>query len=444
MLLTPQGQPVNQPAPRPMPKLPDKPQPITKVETLPLSKAVVRLLNTHAFYGWILANMSRQFTGTLETYAAVGVSDRIVLYINPFLFNTLSSKEQEGMLEHEISHVLLDHIKRHPRRAADDPQRWNIAEDIVINDLIDPGFKMGKLPANGQCSAGFEFPEGKTSEWYYNALASKMKRVVIKLPGKGKSKSKDKNKQDQGSGGSGKGDGDTIEITLIDSHDKWGGSDSNPQAQMSETMLSAAINLMIDQAERETQTYGTLPGWLQQKIDQIRTPKQVPWQKVLRRFIAKGGKGRLIFTKKRVSKRFHTRPGTKLGNQLKVWVAIDDSGSISDFQLSVFAAELKHLAATGADIMVMEVDTAVTHVSQFKKRLTSVTGRGGTDLGAPFRWLMEKKIRPDAFIYMTDGYGPTIDFEPFPTLWVFTQESDTSVDWGQRITIKDKELQQAA
>jgi len=421
MLLTPQGQKI---------KLqPEKPKPITKADMLPLSKAVVRLLNTHPFYGWILANMSRQFTNTLCTYVAVGVTDRIVLYINPFLFNLLSAKEQEGVLEHEINHILLDHIKRHPHTAANDPKRWNIAEDIVINDLIDLGLKLGKLPPTGQSSEYFGFPPNKTSEWYYNALASKMKKIKIKLPGQPES---------------GKPDGDTIEITIIDSHDKWGSNENNLDAQMSETMLTATINQLVDRAERETQSYGTLPGWLQQKIDQIRTPKQVPWQKVLRRFIAKGGKGYLIYTKKRESKRFKTRPGTKLGNQLKVWVAIDDSCSISDFQLSVFAAELRHLANTGAEIMIMEADTAVTRVRQFKKRLTSVTGRGGTDLGAPFKWLMSRKIKPDAFIYMTDGYGPTIDYEPFPTLWVFTQDSDTSVEWGKKIIIKDKDLAAAA
>jgi len=426
MLITPGGQSI------PVKEEPSKP--ITKQDTLPLSKTVVRLLNTHPFYGWILANMSRQFTNTLDTYAAVGVADRLVLYIEPHLFNKLSTKEQEGMLEHEINHILLDHIKRHPKSVSNDPKRRNLAEDIVINDLVDPEWKFGKLPRSGVNSSMFGFPAGKTSEWYYTALESKMQKITIKLP--------DQNRELNGNSSSGGSDG-SIEITVLDSHDKWGGNETNDKAGISEVMISAAIARLIDQAERETQSYETLPGWLQQRIDQIRAPKMVPWQKILRRFIAKGGKGRLIYTKKRESKRYHTRPGTRLGNQLKVWVAIDDSGSISDYQLAIFASELRHIKNTGAEVWVIEADTEVTRVHQFKKRLISVTGRGGTDLSAPFRWLIKKKIRPDVFVYMTDGYGPTLATMPFPTLWVFTQNGTPPVDWGQQITIKDKDLQQS-
>ena len=55
------------------------------------------------------------------------------IYVNEDFLKSLKSKEQNALLLHEVLHVALLHV---PRIGSRDKRVWNIAADIVVNDLI--------------------------------------------------------------------------------------------------------------------------------------------------------------------------------------------------------------------------------------------------------------------------------------------------------------------
>src|SRR5690349_5579066 len=90
------------------------------------------------------------FLGTLAMFAQVEASQDIPaaatdgrhIFINEAFFEALTSNEQDGLLLHEVLHAALLHVSR---RGGRDPERWNIAADIVVNGML---FENGyELPA---------------------------------------------------------------------------------------------------------------------------------------------------------------------------------------------------------------------------------------------------------------------------------------------------------
>ena len=147
----------------------------------------------------------------------------------------------------------------------------------------------------------------------------------------------------------------------------------------------------------------------------------------------------LDYTVKRISRRFGTRPGTRKGDVLRVAVAVDVSGSISDDQLKIFFNEIRWIWKNGVQVVVYEADCRVCATYPFKGKFTGkVHGRGGTDLEPVLR---EVEGHYDALIYFTDFFAPAISRQyRIPTLWVLHSDMDREnypAKWGRHIRIDE-------
>jgi predicted metal-dependent peptidase len=110
-----------------------------------LSEFFVYMLVRKGFYGRLASSMTRVATNRIPTLA-VGMRDgRITLFYNPTFLDGLSYKAAAFILEHEMMHVILDHIPRFLELLAvcpTDQDRvkaaavYNIAMDAPINDLL--------------------------------------------------------------------------------------------------------------------------------------------------------------------------------------------------------------------------------------------------------------------------------------------------------------------
>ena len=60
-------------------------------------------------------------------------TDGINIFVNKDFLLSLSSTQQNALMLHEVLHMALLHVTR---RGSRDPKIWNIAADIVVNDLI--------------------------------------------------------------------------------------------------------------------------------------------------------------------------------------------------------------------------------------------------------------------------------------------------------------------
>jgi len=306
----------------------------------------------------------------------------------------------------------------------------------------------------------------KTADGYmYDAL-----KVTIKK------EEENEDDQDQNGDGSGEGSGDG---SSDDSCSCCGGSGKDPSGgqgqggegrapgfanlhptwdestEVSEQLAESIVRSMIQEAYQKSR--GTVPGSIKQMIEDILKSK-VNWRAVLRNFVAKRRSTKKSATWRKRSRRLGTMvPGNKKNRKLSLVVAIDTSGSVSDKELSMFAGEIQKIYQNGADIVIIECDADVQNVYKYDRKIDkkgkdglTFAGRGGTDFRPVFDYIDEKRdkliqTKPDAIIFLTDGYGPAPDSYKTPTLWCLTpggrrpynSSMGGEVSWGSVITLED-------
>ena len=76
------------------------------------AKAVIDLLQKNPYFATVVMNMNVVLNNKVTQTAAMNVTKTMNLYINPKFFISLSEKERVAILEHEIWHLVSDHISR--------------------------------------------------------------------------------------------------------------------------------------------------------------------------------------------------------------------------------------------------------------------------------------------------------------------------------------------
>lgn len=391
-----------------------------------LIKGIVHLARHKEFYGHIVQQFQKVWVDGKHRVntAAVGrfPGERFIkMWLNTDFFGDIFAKNQRdqawtymlNVLEHEIIHIVFGHLFLQ----FEDRTRGNVAVDCVVNGILNPHNDKNVMPGNCVHPVDYGFPLDKAAMWYYTHL-----------------RENDKFKQQCASGAFGEGG---MLSHVMSGHSAWEDVKDDPVAQeFSKDIVRKAKDLCNKQ-------YGNIPGAVQSQIDELLKRKKaiIPWGRVLRMFVASCQESILDYTNKKISRRFGTRPGTRKGDMLKLAVAIDTSGSISDEQLRLFWNEIRWVHKNGAEVWVYECDTEISKRSplRFKGKWDgNVHGRGGTDLEPP---LKECEGKYDALIYFTDFYAPHIHTRyRIPTLWVLTTELEKDqypYKWGKHIKIED-------
>lgn len=384
-----------------------------------LLKGIVDLARRKEFYGHIVQQFERVFVDqghSIET-AAVGriKGDRFIkLYLNKKFFGGLYEKSEKegwkqilGVLEHDILHVVFGHLFL----IFQDRIRGNVAKDLVVNSYIDHD----TLPGNYVSAEKYGLETGKSALWYYTHLQDN--KTFQKKCADGQF----------GIGG--------VHSHIMSSHGMWSDVEDDVVAK------EFAKDIIRKSKELCEKSYGDIPGGVIEQIDALlkREKQIVPWNRILRTFVASCAESALDFTVKRISKRYGTRPGTRKADILNLAVAIDTSGSISDAQLKIFFSEIMWLWRNGVKITIYECDCRLGRIYPFKGKFDGkITGRGGTDL-EPVLKDVEGKF--DALIYFTDFEAPVIHkVYRIPILWVLDSEMCSErfpVKYGRRIVISD-------
>jgi predicted metal-dependent peptidase len=124
-------------------------------------------------------------------------------------------------------------------------------------------------------------------------------------------------------------------------------------------------------------------------------------------------------------------PGKKREPQRRrVLAVIDTSASIGGTEIRAIGTELLALG-TENDVIVVECDCRVHAVYPLAGPITSVKGRGGTDLRPPLATAFLRQHRVDVVVYFTDGFGPAPESAPLvPVLWCLTPVGQRPAPWG--------------
>ena len=83
-----------------------------------------------SIFGALMLFASIKESTKLDTAATDGRD----IFFNKKFLESLTSSEQNALMLHEVLHMALLHVQRRQSR---DPYIWNIAADIVVNDLIN-------------------------------------------------------------------------------------------------------------------------------------------------------------------------------------------------------------------------------------------------------------------------------------------------------------------
>lgn len=359
---------------------------------------IVRLIKEQdkVFYGHLLTAARKIPDPTLPAPAAVSVTDGINLFYNPIMWEQLEPNVQEAILEHEVLHIVFDHVLD-SRLGERDRQLWNYAVDCVVNQYINipSKFMMGEREVSPVLPKTFGYPGGQNAEYYYSLL----KQDMPPMP----------------------------EVSM-DDHAKW-------QPHSNREGAKAVVYDALQTAKNRA--HGNVPSLISQALDKYGN-STVNWKTVLRQFIYASVSANKRKTRKRVNRRYGTTyPGRRKDYYAHIVCANDVSGSVSDESIQKYYVEMSAIAKTvPVKITVVEADCEVTQVFEFDpKKPIQIKGRGGT----AYQPALDKaaELKADAVIYFGDMDSADTPTKPrYPVLWACVQGGSPPVSWGKKLEVK--------
>jgi predicted metal-dependent peptidase len=244
--------------------------------------------------------------------------------------------------------------------------------------------------------------------------------------------------------GKGGGDGDRF-----DEHD-WDGAEEMTAEERK--LLEREVDQALRQGAMAAQKIkGGGAGGMDRSIEELLTPK-VNWREQLRDYVKAVCKGRDTSSWRRPNRRYlgtgiymPTLISEKVGHLV---IGVDTSGSIGGRELNEFLAEVKGIAdeVTPDKVDLLYWDGEVAgHEEYDSNSIASIVestkprGGGGTSPSCVSKYLVDKNIKPECVIMLTDGYVGSDwggDWE-CPVLWVVVGGNLATAPNGKTIHIRD-------
>ncbi|MHA1167313.1 MAG: vWA domain-containing protein [Candidatus Hodarchaeales archaeon] len=394
-----------------------------------MSTARLSLSIDHPFFGYLLMGIhivGKDGVDIDNRPLTIATDGNSIIFSRKYI-QSLTNKELLFVLCHEVLHCALEHIVRRGKR---DLQVWNVAVDIVVNEILTEN-KIGKAPRLVLRASNF-FDEDVTmisAEEIYNKLIKDTKK-----------KSRIKNKKT-----SGNFDQHHDSPQGQPANDKQRGNQgkkgANPFAGIQVTKIDWRTK--VAEAIVIAKTRGSEPRGLSEEIS-IARDGYFPWQRYLEQYVSKEVAYDKTFNhpnRRYVSQGIYF-PGEKK-ESITVVSAIDTSGSISSKEASLFLNEtffiLDRFRKSKVKIIIIQCDAEIQEISEYNSWDNppdefKIKGRGGTDFRPVFDYLIENNTLYDILVYFTDGYGefPRKNNTGKPVIWVMTTK-DVEVPFGQEI-----------
>lgn len=367
--------------------------------------ARIQLLGKHPFFGDLAFGLPIEWNEGLNPPTAATDGKRIIFH--PEFVTKLPQEELVFVLAHEVMHPALMHILRIGTRCR---KKWNIACDIVVNQLL------------------YQSGVGKKPNWciydphLYTRGEGKVEKIYDLLP--------DKDYDEPGTGPGG-GSGSLDVILPADSKD--------------EQDIAADWRNKLQQALQTAKKAGNMPGGLEEFVEQMTTP-QVSWQQHLRNFVmtTRGRERTWSRRNRRYTSLDLMLPGNYGEEMGELAFLIDCSGSTSDQMIGQCAAEISSIQEEmrPEKLHVLYFDTKVQKHAEFEPDepvIVKAHGRGGTCFRTAFEYMKEKGINPECAIVATDmgcwDFGPQ---PSFPVLWCVMESTLNHAPWGQTLIVKQE------
>jgi len=405
-----------------------------------LAKASKHLILKEPFYGLFLLKLNKEW---VEGIGTAGVSIKgvnVSLSIDPDFWSMLPFEHKVGLLKHELIHIAYSHLFL--RNTFADKKVFNIAADLVVNQLIDRDYLIGgaypslqsylddleiikdgidsaldsgliteevaiqkkaRLPLRGIFLEDYDgFPPNESTKFYYDLLMEEIDS-------------------------DGKSENQVIQDALDGDDHNWEMEDLDP---ITEKLIRKQIeHSMKETAEQVIKSRGTVPGELETIIKdlyKVEAPK-FDWKGYLRNFVGGSTQTEVRKTRRKRSIRFEDDAGLKVISKLSVMIAIDTSASFNDEEMIECWGELNHICKMGAEMTVVQADTRIQKITKYTptKGGIKIFGRGGTDFTEAVDYYNDNLSKFSCLIYFTDGECANPERNPKGrVLWVLSSQSD--------------------
>jgi predicted metal-dependent peptidase len=374
-------------------------RPPTIDSTYLISASLLRLRMKSPFFGTLA--MFVQFIPSQNISAAA--TDGRDIFFNPEFLISLPRGQQDGLLLHEILHAALLHPSRLRER---EPKLWNIAADIVVNGMI---IRQG----------GFELPLGGLRDETLEHLSVEEVYELLQ------------------SAGSDRFPLDNFDLLTTNAGDvvkcaASGSSHSPPDIQSQQLndhnseALAAHWRQALQKATavKDASQSGKPPMGVDREWESIVNP-QLDWRSYLWRYLVQTPTDFQGFDRRFVGRGLYLE--ALQGESVRVYIAIDTSGSIGTRTLGLFLSEVRGILGSYpnivCDLYYVDSEAYGPHPLTFEATLPIPQGGGGSSFVAFFDRVAAAwdGYTQAVCIYLTDGYGefPTV-VPVLPTLWVVT------------------------
>lgn len=359
-----------------------------------------RMLIERPFYGDILLRLPIIRDDSISTACTDGRAIRW----NERFFRSLTPPQQHYVLMHEVFHILLKHPLRLQER---DPEIWNAAADIIVNNMCD------RLALDLRLHPGLELqrpPDGifrdtdqtETAENLYERIREDNRKhqgnsreIMIRRSYRSYAQNQP-------------------EKTQVPEGDLLGGGIGGVNLSEEEMKaLEAQIASMISEAGSHSRgSDGS--GFIPRELLHLTKSAVLDWRGILRDFLTEVESDETSYT---TPERKYLHMGLILpGHGLKeegelesLWAFVDSSGSVSQADLNEFLTQLYRIAKEyRCEVNIAYWDTSVTDVYEKLRREKQVLEAqphhsGGTDINCVYRYARERNLRPWVSLILTDG-----------------------------------------
>jgi len=335
-----------------------------------LQSAALKIRAQSPFFGTLI--LFAKFVRSLQIQTAA-TDGTIILYNSDFI-SSMKRGELEAVLLHEVLHCALLHMNR---RGSRDPERWNIAADIVVNGMIAQ-------------QNSFTLPEGALRDVKLEMLPTE--EVYELLP---KDAILPKTLQD-------------LALNFPFYEDEPTGAEGVIGEIAKRNMSSLWRNAM---QQAQTIAQGNKAGWVplgfEREFNEL-SISRINWKAELWRFLVQTPTDFTGFDRRFIGRGLYL--DSLEGQSLDVDAVIDTSGSIDEDLLSQFMAEIKAILRAYPHICcrLFYADSELYGPYDLSRasNIPKLVGGGGTSFAPYFEYYEQKRANPKQIsIYLTDGYG---------------------------------------
>jgi predicted metal-dependent peptidase len=338
---------------------------------------------------------------------SVTIDERWQLCADPELVAGWTAGQFGSVLVHHVCHVLRHHSERAVAAAVthDDSRMWLNAADAEINDdLVPAGLE---LPGKPVLPRDFGAEPGRLAEEYFALLERH-------VPGGNAGNAGDEG--NAGNAAEAAGDGGPAPWLDCGSGADGLRRPGNQPGGLDPWLADLLLRQVALEILRHSKQAGTVPAGLLRWAQDVLAP-QVDWRRLLaaelRRAVADVA-GAADYSYRRPSRRAAAVSDVVLPALRRpvpeIAVVCDTSGSMSDDLLAMALAEVEGLLRAlgmARQLRVLACDAAAGPAQRVSSaRQVTLTGGGGTNMGAGIEAACGLRPRPAVTVVLTDGYTP--------------------------------------